>query len=180
MRRVDPESLRTERLLLRPYGPEDEADMLALVTDPEVMRFVGDGPATPERALAVFQKIFQLYEQGAWGIWAVEELASGRYSGSAEIKPCREEGWKDDWEVVYILAQRAWKQGYATEIGRELLRYGFERLELPRVIATVDYDNAVSIRVLEKIGMRFLAEAHDEIGAYAIYGVGRDEAGEPP
>ena len=174
MRRVESETLQTERLILRPYRPEDEADMLALVTDPEVMRFVGDGPMTAERGLQVFRKVFELYEKGAWGIWAVEEQATGRFAGSAEIKPRA-----DEWEIVYVLASEAWGKGYATEVARALVRFGLDRLGLERVIATVDYGNAVSLRVLEKVGMRWIAEDHDDDGPFAVYGVSRDGAAEP-
>ena len=167
---VQPETLSTERLILRPYRREDEAAMIALVTDAEVMRFIGDGVMSEERGRRVFEKVFELYERGAWGIWAVEEAATGRLVGSAEIKPRGETG---DWEIVYLLGTGAWGRGYATELGRAIVRYGFERLGLPRVTATVDYDNAVSRRVLEKLGMRQIGEESDELGPYAVYAVDR-------
>jgi RimJ/RimL family protein N-acetyltransferase len=153
---VRPETLTTDRLVLRPYRREDEADVVALVTDPEVMRFVGDGPVTDERARAIFAKVF-------------EEGGTGRFVGVAEIKP-RPSG---DWEIVYILGRPTWGRGFATEVARALVRYGFDRLALPRVVATVDYENAASIRVLEKCGMRWIAEETDERGGYAVYGVDR-------
>jgi RimJ/RimL family protein N-acetyltransferase len=168
VRFVESETLTTERLVLRPYRREDEADIVALVTDAEVMRFVGDGAMTAERGRRVFEKVFELYERGAWGIWAVEEAAAARLVGSAEIKP-REIG---DWEIVYVLHRHAWGRGYAPEIARALVRFGFERLGLPRVVATVDYGNSVSIRVLEKAGMRQIAEESDDGGAYAVYATG--------
>ena len=161
--------MTTERLVLRPYGRGDEAAIVALLTDPDVMRFVGDGVFAPDRAHHVFEKVFALYEHGAWGIWAVAERESGRLVGSAEIKPRP----NDEWEIVYVLARSAWGRGYATELGRELVRFGFERLALDRVTATVDYANAVSIRVLEKLGMRQIGEEADELGAYAVFGVDR-------
>lgn len=172
MPHVTPETIETERLVLRPYREADRAYFVALATDPEVMRFVGDGPMTPERVEAVFDKVFALYEEGAWGIWAIEERASGRLVGSAEIKP-RKTG---DWEIVYLFDPTAWGKGYATEVARRLVDYGFERLELPRVVATVEYDNEPSLRVLRKAGMRQIAEESDEIGAYAVYGVERPDA----
>jgi RimJ/RimL family protein N-acetyltransferase len=174
VRRVEPETLTTERLVLRPYDRGDEDGIVALLTDPDVMQFVGDGVFAPDRAHRVFAKVFDLYRRGAWGIWAVAERDTGRLVGSAEIKPRP----NDDWEIVYILGRDAWGRGYATELGRELVRFGFERLALDRVTATVDYANAVSIRVLEKLGMRQIGEESDDIGAYAVFGV--DRAGRPP
>jgi RimJ/RimL family protein N-acetyltransferase len=160
--------LETENLRLRPYRADDEEAWVALVTDPDVMRFVGDGPATETRAREVFARVFGIYERGGWAIWAVE-TRDGRYVGSAEIKPRENCGW----EIVYILAKEAWGRGYASEIARELVRFGFDALALPRVLATVDLENAVSIRVLEKAGMRKIAEETDEEGPYGVYGVDR-------
>lgn len=169
MRHVRSEAIATERLRLRPCRQEDEADVVALVTDADVMRFVGDGVMTEERGRQVFRKVFELYDTGAWGIWTIEERETGGFLGTAEIKPRK----TDDWEIVYVLRREAWGRGYATEVGRALVAFGFERLGLARVAATVDYDNAVSIRVLEKLGMRQVDEESDEIGAYAVYAVDR-------
>jgi RimJ/RimL family protein N-acetyltransferase len=171
MKPVRTETVTTERLVLRPYERGDEAAIAALVTDADVMRFVGDGVLTAERAKAIFDKVFELYERGEWAIWAVEEVASRRVVGSAEIKP-RKTG---DWEIVYILSRETWGRGYATELGQAIVRFGFERLGLERVVATVDYGNAVSIRVLEKLGMRQVGEETDEVGPYAVYAVSRGE-----
>jgi RimJ/RimL family protein N-acetyltransferase len=170
MRFVAPETLTTERLVLRPYRRDDEPAFVALVVDPEVMRFVGDGVMTDERARRVFARVFELYERGAWGVWAVEETASGGVVGSAEIKP-RPTG---DWEIVYLLAPPAWGKGYATELGRALVRFGLERLGLPRVAATVDEANEASVRVLGKLRMRRIGEESDEDGPYAVYAVDRE------
>ena len=167
MEPVKTDVLTTDRLVLRPYTRGDLDAIVALVTDPAVMQFVGDGVMTPARGREIFEKVFELYEQGAWAIWAVEEVATGRLIGSAELKP-RDTG---DWEIVYVLATEAWGKGYATELGRAIVRFGFERLGLERVAATVDYGNAVSIRVLEKLGMRQVDEESDEIGPYAVYAV---------
>ena len=168
MRFVESETIETARLRLRAYGPGDEPASVALMTDAEVMRHVGDGAMTPERAARVFRKIFELYETGAWGIWAIEERASGRFAGGAEIKP-RTSG---DWEIVYVLARDSWGKGYATEVASALVAFGLGRMKLPRVVATVAYDNAPSIRVLEKVGMRRVGEESDEIGPYAVYATG--------
>lgn len=171
--RVESTELRTARLLLRPYGPSDESDFVALATDAKVMEHVGDGPLTDERARQMFANVFTLYEQSAWGIWAVVDVTTDELVGSAELKPRPN---ADDWEIVYLFAERAWGRGYATEVGRALVAFGFESIGLPRVTATVDFENRTSIRVLEKLGMRFLGEERDEVGPYAVYGVDRPAA----
>lgn len=163
----------TERLRFARYTNADRDDSVRLLTDPEVMRFVGDGVLDRESAEALFEKIAGVYERGAFEIWSVRSLDGGEYLGHAEIKP---RAGADDWEIVYILARAAWGRGFGTEIARALVSFGLDRMGLARVSATVDYANAPSIRVLEKAGMRFLCELSDESGPYACYAVDRPGA----
>jgi RimJ/RimL family protein N-acetyltransferase len=81
----------------------------------------------------------------------------------------------DEVEIVHILTKAHWVRGYATEIARRLVAHGFERYGLPRVFATVDYENLPSHHVLEKVGMRFVREERDEVGPYAVYAAERRE-----
>ena len=57
-------------------------------------------------------------------------------------------------EIGWILHRNYWKQGYGTEMGKALLKFGFEELNLHRIIACCDTENYGSFRVMEKIGMR--------------------------
>ncbi|GMA86662.1 hypothetical protein GCM10025868_19120 [Angustibacter aerolatus] len=52
----------------------------------------------------------------------------------------------------YVLAERVWGRGYATEAARAVLRWAFDTLDLHRVQAEVDTRNAASARVLQKLG----------------------------
>ncbi len=56
--------------------------------------------------------------------------------------------------LFYQIAQADRRQGYAAEAARALIDYMFETLHLGRIIATTDYDNAASIAVMGKLGMR--------------------------
>jgi RimJ/RimL family protein N-acetyltransferase len=163
---VTSERIETSRLTLRENEPRDFDAIVALVTDPEVMRFVGDGVMTEERGRQICAKIPELYARGAWGIWTIEERATGEFLGTAEIKPRENE----DWEIVYVLRRDAWGRGYATEVASALVRFGLERLGLPRVVATVIPENSASVHVLEKIGMtRIDVDEPDPYGASAVY-----------
>jgi RimJ/RimL family protein N-acetyltransferase len=91
------------------------------------------------------------------------------YVGHAGIYPRPTKN--EDWEVVYFLCRNAWGKGYATEIARRLVEYGFDEIKLPEVFATVDNDHSASIRVLEKAGMNFLRYESDEDGSFSVYSV---------
>jgi RimJ/RimL family protein N-acetyltransferase len=60
----------------------------------------------------------------------------------------------DEAEIGWILHRAYWKQGYGTEMGKELLRFGFDELGLRRILAHCDAENIGSYRIMEKIGMR--------------------------
>lgn len=163
--------METERLILRRYAEEDKADFINLFTDAAVMTYVGDGVLTPEQAEAFWQKLFEkLYPQNfnIWAIFAKEDFA---YIGHAGIypRPARER----DWEFVYFLNRNDWGKGYATEIARRIIRYGFEELGLPEVFATVDDVHSASIRVLEKAGMSFKNYEFDEEGRFSVYSISK-------
>jgi ribosomal-protein-alanine N-acetyltransferase len=51
------------------------------------------------------------------------------------------------------------------------LNYGFEQLNLSRLVSLIDAENIASQRVAEKIGMIFEKEARDELGQFLIYSI---------
>ncbi|MEU6074250.1 GNAT family N-acetyltransferase [Micromonospora sp. NPDC047074] len=142
-------TLRTERLLLEPYRPDDAQASVSLLTDPEVGRFMGDGPLTAEEAGALFERLFtKVYADDLFDVWAVRR--DGHYVGHAEIKRT---GQVDGHEIVYALAKPAWGDGLGTELAGALIRYGFDALGLPRVYATVAEANHASLALLGKLGL---------------------------
>ena len=58
-------------------------------------------------------------------------------------------------EVAYMIDKRYWRQGLGSEAARALVRYGFERLHLARIIALIDPANEASLRTARKAGLVF-------------------------
>ncbi|HEY8563353.1 MAG TPA: GNAT family N-acetyltransferase [Pyrinomonadaceae bacterium] len=161
--------LKTERLVLKAYTEADKDDLIALFTDPDVMKYVGDGVMTAAQAEEWWGKLFnKFYPQGI-DVWAVFTSENNVYIGHAGIYPRPTK--KEDWEFVYFLRRDAWGKGYATEIASALIEYGFYELKLPEVFTSVDNDHRSSIRVMEKAGMKFLRFEHDDEGSYSIYSI---------
>ncbi len=156
--------LETERLVVRRWAPDDAEVAFAIYGNPEVMRYVGTGHAHPsvEHTQAVLARVIARYaEQPGLGFWAVDEKASGRLVGGAALLPLPGDAdAPPEIEVAYHLAHVAWGQGYATEIARACVRYGFERLGLKRIIGLVYPENAASRRVLEKAGLAWEGRDH--------------------
>lgn len=144
----------TERFDLRVLVPEDAVPLQRLYGDPEAMRFVGaDGHArSPEQTAAGVGRLIGHQEQHGYSLWAVTERDTGEVIGVAGLVLEDFEG--PDVEVVYELQRDRWGMGIATEVARACLEVGFGQLGLTRVIALAYPENAPSVHVMDKIGMR--------------------------
>jgi [ribosomal protein S5]-alanine N-acetyltransferase len=143
--------IRTERLLLRALEPGDGDALHRLYGDPEAMRYVGSGGArTREQTEVGLARLIRHQEQHGFGMWMVEN-GDGPI-GVAGLMLV--EGSGPDVEVVYELERAAWGQGYATEAARACLGVGFERLGVGRILALAYPQNAASINVMRKLGMK--------------------------
>ena len=162
-------TIRTARLVLRPYCAADRDDFIALLTDPEVTRYT-DGPLPLERAEQIIDGILGDGHERVVAAWAVIDPESGSNSGSfAGHATILRNPTPESPEIGFMLWP-AWRgRGLATEIARAVLDYGHESLGLSRIIATTDLDNVASQRVCEKIGMQFRERGLDGDVAYLIY-----------
>jgi RimJ/RimL family protein N-acetyltransferase len=151
----DPPVVETARLRLRMFRPEDLDDLAALFADPEVMKYVADGkPTGREEARKALDSIIQHWRRNGFGRWAVEDKTTGEFVGFGGLRSLF--GMP---EVVYHFATRHWGKGLATELGRAGLRYGFETHRFARIVAVAKPENAASVRVMEKLGMRYEKDA---------------------
>jgi RimJ/RimL family protein N-acetyltransferase len=147
-------TLETPRLRLRPLADADEADLVALDSDPEVMRYVGS-PAgvkspveTRERARLRIREE-QRGDHAPLGFWRIEGRSDGVFHGVGALirMPAG-----DEVEVAYRLARSAWGQGIATEAAGALVAHALGPLGLSRVVAVTYPANQASQRVLDKLG----------------------------
>ncbi|MER6145928.1 GNAT family N-acetyltransferase [Streptomyces sparsogenes] len=153
-------TLRTERLLLEPYVPEDEGDFVALFQDTRVSQWMGDGPASEAADRALFGRIFtKVYAQDLFDVWAVRR--SGLLVGHAEIKPTDVGGH----EIIYALAPTEWGVGLGTELAEAIVAYGFDTLGLTRVYATVAAPNEASLTLLGRIGFEHVRDIEEDDGS---------------
>ncbi len=142
-------TLETPRLRLRPYSEADIAELLPLIGTREVaattLRIAH--PYTEQDARA----FFALAEEPDKLWLAITLRSDGRQIGGIGIRIDQKH---QHAELGYWLGVEHWGKGYATEAGREMLRYGFEDLGLHRIFATHFKHNPASGRILKKLGMR--------------------------
>ncbi|GAA3040322.1 GNAT family protein [Streptosporangium longisporum] len=151
--------IRTERLILRPYTPDDLDALHAIQRLPEVTRYLYWEPRTrteSEKSLHTKMAQTRLLEEGQTLTLAAELATTGQLVGDGMLHwySSRHRGA----ELGYVLHPDHHGHGYATEIGHALLALGFDGLDLHRIIGRLDARNHASTRVLEKLGMR--REAH--------------------
>jgi ribosomal-protein-alanine N-acetyltransferase len=174
---IDPQTsvIETERLLLRRLVPGDLDALFALYRDPEVRRYFPEGTLTYEETKEELEWIIKVYYgQHGYGLWATVHKVTGRFIGRCGLIPWTIEG-RAEVEVAYLLARAYWGQGLATEAAQAILGYGFERLQMSRLICLIDAENTASKRVAEKIGMVFEREIEDGLGPASLYTVPNPE-----
>ncbi|MDP4509068.1 GNAT family N-acetyltransferase [Nonomuraea turcica] len=153
-------TLRTERLLLEPYVPEDQEDFVALFQDRRVSQWMGDGPAPEAEDRALFGRIFtKVYAQDLFDVWAVRR--DGRLIGHAEIK---QTDVVQGYEIIYALAPDVWGSGLGRELAEAIVAYGFDTLGLTEVYATVAASNSASLAVLNRIGFEHVRDIAEDDG----------------
>lgn len=144
-------TIPTPRLRLRALTPADVPALFDVFGDPVVCRY-WSRPALPDvRAAAALQEeIARFFAERTLFQWGIAEHASDRVVGTCTLASLTPEHRRA--EVGFALARRAWGRGYLAETLPALLAFGFRELDLHRVEADVDPDNARSIRVLERAG----------------------------
>lgn len=148
-------SLETERLILRRFTASDLDHLVELDADPEVMRFLTGGEATPRDVVErdILPRFIHAHEQApGYGFWAAVERGGGAFVGWFSLRP-REEADPAEAVLGYRLRRAAWGRGYGTEGARALIRRGFAELGVRRISATTYEDNRASRRVMEKAGL---------------------------
>jgi [ribosomal protein S5]-alanine N-acetyltransferase len=141
--------IETQRLRLRRLRPSDEADLVALDSDPDVMRYVGSpaGVRSPEETVERARQRIGA-NQGPIGFWRVESRTDGTFYGLGALIQMPT---GDDIELAYRLIRPAWGRGIASEAGAALVEYAFGTLGLSRLVAVTYPENRGSQRVLDKL-----------------------------
>lgn len=160
-------TLTTARLTLAPLGDGHLADYTALISQPEVYRYLSSAKAIAADPAGEARRIIGVaqaqWRERGYGPFAVFETASGRFVGRGGLF------WVEriqGVEINYMLDPAAWGKGYATELSRRFLAFGFEELGLERMVATTNPDNTASRQVLLKAGMK--ADGQRDFGTHMV------------
>lgn len=147
--------LETERLVIRPWEPDDRPAFAAFMSHPEVTQYIHGGqPYTEAEVDAWFERQGRQIAEYGICMGALIDKSTGRLAGIAGTQPL---GTTPDLEVGWILARETWGSGYATEAGAAAMKHVLETLGRARVVAIIHPENEPSKRVAARLGMKYEA-----------------------
>jgi RimJ/RimL family protein N-acetyltransferase len=159
--------LETERLVLRRLSSDDAEFILELLNQPSFLHYIGDkGVRNNDDALNYIQTgPVASYERFGFGLYLVELKDTAVPIGICGLL---KRDSLPDVDVGFAFLPDYWSRGYAFEAAAAVMNYGREVLGLRRIVAITSLDNDASIRLLEKMGLKFeglikLAEGQPEV-----------------
>lgn len=168
--------VHTKRLRLRKIKIEDAKDLFYYGSDEEVTRNVTWYPYKNVKEAEEFIRIiWSFYEAGEAAPWAIEHKETGKMIGTVGFGNMEKRHFTG--EIAYALSRDFWGEGYTTEAVREVIRIGFEELDLIRIAARCIPENKASARVMQKVGMTyegtlrkvaFIKEKNRDLKTYSI------------
>ncbi|MEH2284512.1 MAG: GNAT family N-acetyltransferase [Nostoc sp.] len=158
--------IETARLQLRHFSLKDFDYLFRLYSDVEVMRYLS--PRTREQTQASLSKHIQQWQHHNFGMWAVIHKETSAMIGRCGL------GFLENTpevEIGYVFDKSYWNMGLATEASLATLKFGFGKVKLDRIVAIAHPENLASVRVIQKVGMKYEKNAsyygHDVV-YYAI------------
>ena len=146
------ENLETERTIMRKLTKDDAKDFYSLNLDKEVLKYTGDKPFKDVQTAIDFLTNYDQYEKYGVGRLAVIDKTTFKFMGWCGLKYNQD---KNEYDIGFRFYRNYWNKGFATETAQKCLDFGFNKLGLEKIIGRAMKENVGSIKVLEKIGMRF-------------------------
>lgn len=164
----------TNRLVLRELKPTDAKSFYDLNSNPNVIKYTGNSAFDSVEKAREFLENYQDYMLNGYGRYAVIEKTSNKFIGWCGLKY---DEIKNETDIGFRFFEEEWNKGYATESAHACIKYGFKNLKLTTIVGRVMTENTASIKVLEKIGMKYITEFDfDEQNKGLIYEIGSLEA----
>jgi len=154
--RFAPAELRTHRLLGRKPEPSDIVCFRVLDSNPEIQKTLFGQTRTLAESQERLRRFIAHWDAHGFGEW-IFRLDGGDFVGAAGLFRDEIEG-NDVVALGYVLDERFWGRGYATEMAGASLEVAFGDLDLREVYAVIEPSNSASRRVLEKNGFTYQRE----------------------
>jgi ribosomal-protein-alanine N-acetyltransferase len=153
-------TFQSDRLIYVPLSSEHADPYFLMESDPEVLKYYRREVAKDREEALNNLLVYVKYamEHEGRGAWAVIAKDTAEFVGIGVIIHLEKNHQLKEHEVGYRLLKQFWGKGYATEIAKAMMAYGFDHLKLDELYATTHPDNLVSQRVLEKVGFVYTGD----------------------
>jgi [ribosomal protein S5]-alanine N-acetyltransferase len=174
--------LESKRLLFRPHESADLDSFCAMEMDAEFRRYVGGYPRSREDAERKFPRDQLRNATDRLAVWAAVLKSNGRYVGRCGLYPHLKPGVgivAGEATLSFYFGREHWGLGLASEAGAAFVQFGWEELQLSRIVTTVQVGNAASVHVLEKLGFELIATeqgSHRSFFKFALANPGGSKA----
>ena len=149
---MDPVTLATERLVMRPWRAEDRDPFFAINCELAVYRHLG--PLTRERSDTMIDRYNEQFAGTGWGRWALEERESGLLIGHCGLMPLGDDlPFAPGVEIGWRLSERWQGKGLARQAAEAAVDFAFETLSLDRIVSFTTPANTASWGLMERLGM---------------------------
>jgi len=163
--------LETNRLLLRELNVDDAENFYNLNLNPNVIKYTGNSSFKNIREAKEFLENYQDYKLNGYGRWAVINKETNEFIGWCGLKFGEME---NEIDIGFRFFENEWNKGYATESAKACLDYGFEKLNIKRIIGRAMKENIGSIKVLKKIGLEYERDTNFEKQKAVIYKIEKE------
>lgn len=150
--------MNTERLFLRKLNEEDYKTLYPLHSDPEVMKYIRAPDKSIDQTQNRLNEILDYSKENPhYSLYLAFTKGDDELIGWALFLH-GEMNLNNEIEVGYRLFKKYWGQGYATELTKRMIKFGFDELKLKRICAVTDPLHKKSKNVLIKSGLKYIDE----------------------
>lgn len=151
--------IETERVILREFTPHDAEGIFALNSNADVMKLTGAPLMQSIEQASNFLANYTEYATHGYGSWACVLKETGEFIGAFGLRNIKQ---KNMVGMGGLFLPQYWNKGYAVEIGKACIEYGFNVVGINEIIAMCAANHDASITVMEKLGMKYYEELEND------------------
>lgn len=150
----------TKNLIIKPPSFDDFDELYQLLSDEDVMRYIGNGVRSREEVQTQLEKMIQHYDKHGFSLCYIYDKESKIFVGCAGLIYLAFDDAQPEIELAFALHKKFWQKGYATELAKYFMQWAFSHGGISSIVAVTKPNNEGSRRVLEKIGMCYLGKCN--------------------
>lgn len=146
--------IETKRFILRKFTKNDIDDLYEYASDNEVTQFLSwDTYKSIDMAVDYIEKVLRKYSKNEIAPWGIEWKENSKLIGSIDFVQYDRKNFSA--EIGYVLNRKYWNKGIMTEVLKEIIKFGFDEMDLTRIETRLDSMNVASERVMQKNGLKY-------------------------